>query len=60
MNRRMIVVAATGLALVGGFAGQSMAAPDDSPKRICLSSSWDPESQGTEPLCVWIPGAAQQ
>lgn len=59
MNRKMIVVAVTGVALVGGFAGQSTAAPDDS-KRICLSSSWDPSEQGAEPLCVWIPGEADQ
>lgn len=54
MKRAIITASVASIALVGAFAGQS-SATSDSQKRICLSMSYDPQNQGTEPLCVWVP-----
>ncbi len=58
--RRVIlsfVIAATAL---GASAPALASSSDADTKRYCVALSSDPEKQQYAPICVWIPGEADQ
>lgn len=59
MNRKTVLGALVITSLLGGFAGSAQADDNDAPRRICLMATDDPDKQGYEPVCVWIPGTSE-
>jgi hypothetical protein len=58
MTRKTVLAALVLTTVVGGLSSSALAS-DDTPRRICLMATDDPQNQGKEPICVWLPGVGE-